>query len=128
MAFKSHHGKFVVGESDGNANANSQSIGTCETFLIETMEYRTVSLKSCNGKYLVAGSSTSGYDITADSTLAEDDELFTVIRHQDGTVSFRSIYGRYIVAESDGRLRADRTWMRAWEKFTPICVNGKLFF
>ena len=41
-----------------------------------------------------------------------------------GTIALKTAHGRYVVAERDGRLRADRTAVGDWEKFRPEC-KGK---
>ena len=90
---------------------------------MESIDVNTIALKSQDGKYLVAEDSSTNYEVNANSDAIGDKETFTVIKHADGTISFRTTYGRYLVAESDGRLRADRTWMRGWEKFSLECAD-----
>ena len=125
ISIKSHHKKYVVAETNGEANANGDIVGLWETFTIESLDVNTIALKSQEGKYLVAEDSSTNYEVNANSDAIGEKETFTVIKHAGGTVSFRTTYGRYLVAERDGRLRADRTWMRAWEKFSLECVKGK---
>ena len=94
------------------------------TFSIEHLDDNRVALKSQNGKYLVAEDRSTNYEVNANSDDIGENEKFTIISHSDESVSFRTSHGRYIVAERDGRLRADRTWMRAWEKFRLECNPG----
>ena len=50
------HGKYLVAESDGTANANRGAIGPWEKFTLVTHPDGSVSLRSHHGKYLVAES------------------------------------------------------------------------
>ena len=115
-----------MAECNGEANVNRDFLGLLSAFTIESLDGNTIALKSEEGKYLVAEDSSTNYEVNANSDAIGEKETFTVIKYAGATVSFRTTYGRYLVAERDGRLRADRTWMRAWEKFSPECVNGKL--
>ena len=129
---KSYHGKYVVAESDGAANANRAERDSWAIFTVEEVSYGAIVLRSHHGKYLVAEDSRSGYEVNANRDTRStgfSPEVFEVvfgIAENHGTVAFRTAHGRYLVAESDGRLRGDRTSISEWERFTPECINGKL--
>ena len=125
VAFKSHHGKYVVAESNGAANADRDKRDAWETFTVEEVECDSVALKSFHGKYLVAEDGSKGYEVNANRDHRSGWEIFKVIKQPNGTVAFRTAHGRYLVAEDNGKLRADRTSIREWETFTPVCVSGK---
>lgn len=47
-------------------------------------------------------------------------ETWTAEPQEDGSVAFKSWRGRYLSAQPDGRVLANRTWVRPWEQFTPV--------
>ena len=122
IALKSFHGKYVVAESNGHANANRVNRGSWEIFSVEELK-DGIALKSHHGKYLVA---ENNYEVNANRMWKQKWETFKVLKQADGTYAFRTWKGRYLVAERDGRLRADRTWIRPWEKFKVECVKGNI--
>ena len=126
---KSYHGKYVVAESDGAANANRAERDYWEIFTVEKVSFHKIALRSHHGKYLVAEDSRSGYEVNANRDTRGGPEVFEVLfgkAQNSGTVAFKTVHGRYLVAESDGRLRGDRTSIREWETFTPECIKGEL--
>ena len=123
IALKSYHGKYVVAESDGGANANRAERNEWEIFTVEEVSAGKIALRSYHGKYLVAESS---YEVNANRDTRDSWEVFEVLEQSGGTVAFKTAHGRYLVAESDGRLRGDRTEIHEWENFTPECINGEL--
>ena len=50
----SHHGKYVVGDSYGNANANGKKDDPSAIWTVKFIESSQISLKSAHQKYLVA--------------------------------------------------------------------------
>jgi len=67
---------------------------------------------------------TSNYDIDANRNARGPWEIFNVLKQSDGTYAFRTWKGRYWVANSKHQLRADRTWIKPWEKFRVECINA----
>lgn len=114
VSLRSHHGKWVVAEGDGKANANRGRVGEWEIFTMITHPDGKVSFLGHHGKYLVAEADGS---VNANRSHAREWEKWTMINHRDGTVSFRSHHGKYLVAEGDGRLNANRPHMKEWERF-----------
>ncbi len=47
-------------------------------------------------------------------------ETFDAQPQPDGTYAFLSNWGRYLSAQPNGAVTADRTWIREWEKFTRV--------
>merc|ERR1712136_412770 len=121
IALKSYHGKYVVAESNGHANANRVNRGPWEIFSVEELKDGSIALKSHHGKYLVA---ENNYEVNANRNALGPWEKFKVLKQADGTYAFRTWKGRYLVAESDGRLRADRTRIKEWESFKVECIVG----
>ena len=128
MALKSYHGKYLVAESDGAANADRDNRGIWETFTINDLGSSKVSLLSYHGKYLVAEDENAGYEINANRDGRGAWEEFTVVKQAGGKIALKTAHGRYVVAESDGRLRGDRTAAGIWESFTPECISGICIF
>lgn len=108
------HGKYVVAENDGKANANRKHANTWETWTVQHNANGTVSLRSYHGLYLVAESNGAA---NANRSKASHWEQWTPIKHADGSVSLRSHHGLYLVAEADGGLNANRSQIGAWERF-----------
>ena len=52
-----------------------------------------------------------------DETGADSGEVYILNLNGDGTVSFRSAHGKYLVAESNGELNANRDQIGPWEQF-----------
>ena len=119
IALKSFHGKYVVAEKSGKANANRNHARSWETFTVEDLGKNKIALKSVHGKYLVAEKSNK--DVNANRSKRGPWEVFQVEKQRDGTIALKTSHGFYVVAEKDGRLRADRKKIGNWEKFTFEC-------
>ena len=122
ISLKSYHGKYVVAESNGDANANRVKKDVWEIFTVGVVGPNTVSLKSHHGKYLGAEDRSQSYDINANRRHLDAWAIFTVEKQQGGTIALKTAHGRYVVAERDGRLRGDRTAAQEWERFVPECT------
>jgi|GEM_PF-569928 len=114
IALLGHHGRYVVAEKDGTANANRPKANTWEQFQLIWNADGSVSLRSFHGKYLVAER-----DGRANANRAKLGpwEKWRLVQNRDGTVSLRSHHGKFLVAEKDGRLNANRAKIGPWEKF-----------
>ena len=42
---------------------------------------------------------------------------------EGGGITLKTAHERYIVAEEDGTIKADRTVAKRWETFSPECLN-----
>ena len=125
IALKSHHGKYVVAKSDGSANADSNTRGPWEVFIVEKLGENRIALKSYDGKYLAAENAETGkYNVNANRAKRGAWETFFLENHHGGLISLKTAHGRYVVAEKDGRLLADRRVVDDWEKFLPECVGS----
>lgn len=114
ISLRSHHGLYVVAESNGTANANRRQIGPWEKWLLIRHGDGTVSLRGHHGGHLVAESNGA-----ANSNRPQIGawERWRMTTHGDGTVSFLSHHNRYLVAESNGGLNANRPNLGPWERF-----------
>lgn len=117
IALQSAHGKYVVAESNGAANANRGAIGPWERWALIRHGDGTVSLRSHHGLYLVAESNGTA---NANRRAIGPWERWRMQSHGDGTVSFHSHHGRWLVAESNGGLNANRPNLGPWERFRLI--------
>ena len=72
---KSYHGKYIVAESNGAANANRAETGPWEIFTVEEVSAGKIALRSHHGKYLVAESS---YEVNANRDTRDSWEVFEV--------------------------------------------------
>ena len=114
VTLRSHHGKYVVAESNHSVNANRDQAGPWEKFEYIKHDDGTVSFKSHHNRYLVAESNGA---CNCNRDKIGPWEKWTELRHGDGTVSYRSAHGKFLVAEKNGKLNANRAEMGPWEKF-----------
>ena len=122
IALKSYHGKYVVAEINGDANANREKRDIWEIFTVGVVGPNTISLKSYHGKYLVAEDGSQNYEINANRRNPDAGTIFTVEKQQGGTIALKTVRGRYVVAERNGSLRGDRLAAQEWERFVPECL------
>ena len=122
IALKSNHGKYVVAEKDGKANANRKHARSWETFTVEYLGGNKIALKSTHGKYLVAEKKDK--EVNANRPHRKSWETFTVEKQKGGKIALKTAHGFYVVAEKDGRLRADRKRVGSWEKFKVECKGA----
>ncbi|MEZ4472001.1 MAG: hypothetical protein R3F60_14640 [bacterium] len=114
VTLRSFHGKYVVAEADGKANANRDQAREWEHWQLIRNGNGTVSLKGFHGKYLVAEPDGRA---NADRPVAREWEQWRMVDNGDGTFSFKSHHGKWLVAEADGRLNANRDNKATWERF-----------
>ena len=124
IALRSYHGKYVVAEKSGLANANRGRVGAWEKFKVEQVGCGSeIALKSvAHNKYLVATS--NGY-VNANSGIRGSSETFRLFKVSDFRIALRSVHGKYVVAEKDGRLNANRDRRRSFETFIFDYPQGK---
>lgn len=114
VTLRSTHGKYVVAEPTGHANANRGKADAWEHWQLISNANNTVSFKSAHGRFLVAEADGRAQ---ADRVKAGAWEQWQLTRNADGTVSLRSHHGKYLVAEKDGSLNANRDNLGPWERF-----------
>ncbi|MCD4840802.1 MAG: Cys-every-fifth RiPP peptide CefA [Methanosarcinales archaeon] len=148
IALRSQHEKYLVAESNGDLNANKDKVEEWEKFsLIRSGETKhnvlvsfgdTVSLRSHHNQYVVA--EQDGL-VNANSSDIGGLEKWTIIRSgktqhksfvcSSDIITLKSSYGKYMVAEADGRANANSDAIDTWEKWiilncrqTPFIVSG----
>ena len=115
ISLRSYHGKYVVAESNGDANANRVIVGSWEEFLVERVTGNQVALKSvAHNRYLVAELNGQA---NANRPWRDSWEIFRLIKISDRKIALRSHHGKYLTAESDGKLNANRLNLDSWEIF-----------
>jgi len=132
ISLKSHHGKYLVAEADGRLNANRDRIGSWEKFTIldpnntaSTREVKygdTISLRSYHGKYVVAeadGRANANRDAIGEwekwTILDPNNPSSRAIIPDDGKIALKSFHGKYMVAEANHTVNANRDAIGAWE-------------
>jgi hypothetical protein len=130
----------VVAEKNGQMNANRRWMRSWEKFKLIKHKDGTISLRSAHGKYVVAERNGK---LNVNRRWMRSWEKFKLIyinkarrsvsvRHKRRrvrrskrvnrvrTVALKTTHGKYLVAEKNGQMNANRRWLRAWEKFKMI--------
>ena len=136
IALRTHHGKYVVAESNGDVNADRNIALSYETFTVKELGGNKIALKSHHGKYMVAEEKSwycawCDWEVNADRNGIGDHEKFQVEKQSGGKIALKTHHGKYVVAEDNNELNADRTKVGSWEKFTPECkgcYTNKMIF
>jgi hypothetical protein len=132
ISLKSSHGKYLVAEADGRLNANRDQIGPWEKFRIldpnniaSTREVRygdIISLHSDHGKYVVAeadGRANANRDAIGPwekwTILDPNNPNSGSVIPDDGRIALKSFHGKYMVAEADHTVNANRDAIGPWE-------------
>jgi len=122
LALKSHHGRHIRADANGDMKASSEDVGEAEKFdLVINAEDTKISLRSCHGKYV---SVDKLGELRANQTAIGDSEKFQLVGHDNGTISLRSHTG-FVAAEAKCGLRANRALVGDWEKFQPMDQGTK---
>jgi hypothetical protein len=101
----------------GPVVADRNQVGEWESFTIGSCDGNEVSILSHMGHFYAPGGGGKG--VYANRVHVGPWERWALIRHGDGTVSFRTANQRFLVAESGGGqvCNANRTSIGPWEKF-----------
>ena len=127
IALRTDHGKYVVAEDNGDANANRDVSDDLETFTMTELGADKIALKSYHNKYLVAEDKEwfrNVWYVNANRDKMDDWEKWTIVWQSEGKIALKSYHGKYLVAESNGQLNADRTSVNSWERFTVECKGA----
>ena len=116
ISLRSHHGRFMCAESNGQITCNREKALGWETFTCVPMGNGKVALQSCHGKFLCAESSGRA---VCDRSQAQGWEIHTVVQ-QGGKIGLRSCHNKYLSAQSNHSLQWNRDVLNAWELFTVI--------
>ncbi|MCS1350716.1 Vps62-related protein [Mechercharimyces sp. CAU 1602] len=136
VAFRSHHGKYLVAEGDGdkNVNANRSQVGNWERFNLKVTnsvqddgsgcvkDGDLVNIETGSGYYLRA---TDNGSLDAKANKPQSWEEFQLTNHSNANgclksgdqISLKSRHGKYVVAENNGDANANRSKIGSWEKF-----------
>lgn len=113
LALKCHNGKHIKSENNGDLRASSAVVKDAEKFDLTYHEDGRISLKCHTGKYLKVDKNG---DVRGSGSSMEEESKFEVESHESGLISLRSS-GGYVAAEANGRIRANRATVGAWEVF-----------
>jgi hypothetical protein len=135
LQLRTAHNKYVMAHSDGRLLGSATTASTWEQFIVVRAGATThnsllsygdvIALKSAHGKYMMAeadgrahangttiGPSTQWQIIRSGVSKAS-----TFVTHGD-TISLRSVaYNKYVVADSNDVINANRTSISTWEQF-----------
>ncbi len=92
---------------------------------VEPLNEVKVYIKTYNGHFFVAHDG-GGSTLKSDRSAAYEWETFTMVTHDDGTVSFRTYDGIHYLSALHGGghgLNANATWMKSHEKFEIVSTN-----
>lgn len=130
ISLQSDHGLFLVAEQDGRLDANREDPRSWEHFRLVAVAAAgsqlaygdQVALRSAHGPFVVAEADGSAW---ANRLQVGAWETWTVVNPYEAgsteivrvrdAVALRSVHGRYLVAEPDGRANADRSQIGSWE-------------
>ena len=146
ISLKSHHNKYMAA-SNWNVNANRDTISEWEKFeIVRSGDTKNnifvnfgdiISLRSCDGKYVIAD--PSGITFNGDYVIAgpsgipshygmEHWHKFTLVRSgktqnasflsKGDVISLKSSHSKFVVAESNNEVHANRDKIGDWEKWT----------
>jgi len=103
IALKTYSGRYVVAESNGEANANRLTKGPWEEFTFESLGNSKIALKSHHNKYLVA--ELNG-QINANRDRRDTYETFTIEFRNHGRVALKTYHNQYLQPSVLGHLDA----------------------
>jgi len=120
VSLMSHHGYYLVAESDGSLNANRDQALEWETWTPEIHGQDTVAMRSWHGKYMVC-EGDGGANANRDVALGwEEWEIWynecPDYRNDWECVSLRShAHGKWLCAEGDNTVNCNRDAALEWE-------------
>eukprot|EP00434_Breviolum_minutum_P012904 symbB.v1.2.011372.t1/scaffold763.1/size179103/7 len=113
VALKCHNGKHIKTETNGDLRASSAVVKDAEKFDLTHHQDGRISLKCCTGKYVKVDKNG---EVKGAGSAMDEESKFGVEFHEGGLLSLRSCYG-YVAAEANGKIRANREQIGAWEVF-----------
>jgi hypothetical protein len=115
-------------DQHGGIHADRDAIGPWESFTMSFLEGENeVSLLSWQGFF--SARDGGGGQVFANRPWVKEWERWTMIKNDDGTVSFKAFNGHFLVAEEGGGREcwANRTAIGPWEKFIMVpAPDGKI--
>jgi len=123
ISLRSWHGKYVVAEANGQANANRDNAGKIGKWKIVPKSGGKFALKGNFGKHLAAEKSGGA---NANRPWASTWETFEGIPIAGNYFGLKTHHNTYLVAENDGSLNADSDEIGPSERFEVICNSPNL--
>ena len=110
--------------NDGTATANGELADDSSKFTVFDLGSSKIGLRSSLGKYLVAESfSTDNKNVNANRDKLGSWEIFEVKYLGGVKVALKAHHGDFVVASSDGSLKADVKDAGTASEFKPECVE-----
>jgi len=128
---KSHHGKFLCSDSGDKAIVDRGEAKEWERWTVVEVGDGNVALKDYQGKFLCV---EGEHKIIVNRDVAKQWETLHPVLHLTAEeqhavslfgkrVTFKAHNGKYLCAEADGKLVADRADAKEWEHFTITPVH-----
>merc|ERR1719331_417487 len=116
VIMKSHHKKWVTMNTPAGTGmmANRPGVGPWEKFSVHSHGGDLVSLKADNGKWVTCEAGSK--KMTSNRAAIGPWEKFHVVNH-GATVSLKSHWNTFVVAEPNGILNCNRAAIGPYEKF-----------
>ena len=121
MALRTFHGKYVGANPDGYVNANYDNAYIWEIRIHGFVNGDMITLKSSQEMYLRA--TPWGTVDAVNRPELGTWELFLMRKVNPGIFTFESYHGKYLAAEMDGALNANRAEADLWETFQVIFME-----
>ena len=102
IALRTHHGKYVVAESNGDVNADRKVAYSWETFEVKELGGNKIALKSHHGKYMVAEEKSwycawCDWEVNADRKSIGSYEKFKVEKQSGGKIALKTDHGNMLL-------------------------------
>jgi hypothetical protein len=107
IRFQTRAGAFVFANKDGYIAADAL-----------TTTYDSSNAEECDYQQQQRHSQQSHANSSSGSNSNSRDEQWILLQEASGMVCFESAHGKYLCAEPDGKVIADRRWDDSWEHFT----------
>jgi Fascin domain len=107
IRFQTRAGAFVFANKDGYIAA--------DTVLTATINDNSSNAEECD--YQLKQHRQQSH-ANSSSNSSSRDEQWILLQEASGMVCFESAHGKYLCAEPDGKVIADRRWDDSWEHFT----------
>eukprot|EP01012_Entosiphon_sulcatum_P024219 TRINITY_DN293_c0_g1_i1.p1 TRINITY_DN293_c0_g1~~TRINITY_DN293_c0_g1_i1.p1 ORF type:complete len:259 (-),score=45.22 TRINITY_DN293_c0_g1_i1:47-802(-) len=109
VGLKSHHKKYLCMEGNLTLIADRKAVGGWESFVILPVPNDKISIRAFESGFFLSGK--PDFQVIADAVTAHANEAWTVVytpAGPPGGFALRSAHGRFLCAQPDGRVVADR--------------------
>ncbi len=116
VTIKTHHGKYLSVDAQGNVTASKDNAGAKEHFYLKPLGDDKVAIQTWDAKYIA---SDQNGNLTATEHIVRENETFSFINYQGEwyKFAFRSASGKHISAHENLSVNAQPPWVGSWEVF-----------